>query len=43
MKTENLIELLAQDAPVRSSVTHLLQQSSIVAVMIVAIAFLSGL
>ena len=43
MKTENLIELLAQDAPVRSSLTHMLQQASIAAVLIVAIAFLSGL
>ncbi len=43
MKTENLIELLAQDAPVRSSLTHMLQQASIAAVLIVAIAFFSAI
>ena len=42
MKTENLIELLAQDAPVRSNLSHMLQQASIAAVLIVAIAFFSA-
>jgi len=41
MKTDNLIELLAQDAPVRSNLSHMLQQATIAAVLIVAIAFFS--
>ena len=43
MKTSNLIELLAQDAPVRSNLSHMLQQATIAAVLIVAIAFFSAI
>jgi hypothetical protein len=41
MKTNNLIALIAQDAPVRSHLNHQLQQATIAAVLIAAIAFFS--
>lgn len=43
MKTDNLIKLIAQDASVRSSLSHMLQQAIIAAVLIVAIAFFSAI
>ncbi|KAA1174619.1 DUF1109 family protein [Rhizobium tropici] len=42
MKTSNLIEVLAQDAPVRSSLSHMLQQATIAAALIVAVTFFSA-
>jgi hypothetical protein len=43
MKTDHLIELIVQDAPVRSNLTHMLQQATIAAILIVAIAFFSAI
>ncbi|NTF44106.1 NrsF family protein [Rhizobium rhizogenes] len=41
MKTNNLIALIAQDAPVRSHLNHMLQQATIAAILMTAIAFFS--
>ena len=43
MKTEHLIELIVQNAPVRSSLSYMLQQATIAAILIVAIAFYSAI
>lgn len=42
MKTDHLIDLLVQDTRVRTSLNHLLQQATIAAILIVAIAFFSA-
>lgn len=43
MKTDHLIELIAQDASVRPNLSNMLQQATIAAVMIVSIAFFSAI
>ncbi len=43
MKTNHLIELIVQDAPVRSNLSHMLHQATIAAILIVAIAFFSAI
>jgi len=43
MKTDHLISLIAQDAPVRSNLSHILQHATIAAVLIAAIGFFSAI
>ncbi|TCR79618.1 NrsF family protein [Rhizobium sp. BK376] len=43
MKTDHLIELIVQDAPVRFKLSHMLQQATIAAILIAAIAFFSAI